>query len=145
MLKASGTGREGSWAHPWTWSSPAQLRPKRATTNGSFVIYGERVIAVPTNHENITCGRHCREKPKDKLPVGTRFTSCKRQGEIFLTHTNQMFEYWEACLKDRTEAELSPSYPQTNANRNLFFLVACSASFTNTEFTLAESEHGNMK
>lgn len=56
-----------------------------------------------------------------------------------------MFEYLEACLEDCTKAELTPSYPQTNTNQNLFFLVARSASFANAEFTLAESERGNMK
>lgn len=93
----------------------------------------------PTNHKNITCGRQSRGKSKDKMPIGTEFSSCKRQDEIFQTYTNQMLEYLEASLEDRTEAALRRSYPWTNTNWNLFFWVAHLASFINTEFTLAYS------
>lgn len=99
-------------------------------TNEWFQFLG----SPPTNHENIMRGRHSKEKPKDKLPVGMGFTPCKRQDEIFQTYTDQMLKHLKASLEDCAETALRRYYPWTKTHWNLFFRVAHLAPFMRNLF-----------
>lgn len=101
----------------------------------------------PTNHKNITCGRHSREKPKDKLAVVTGFAPCERQDKIFQTqairHLNIWRPLWRMVLKQRWAPPTHGQIPTEIYSSGL--LVQCHWWALNSFWLRADNKHAKMK